>query len=48
MKFGGLLGSITYFGNVGIFLPYLALGQWVHVGGKSTFGLGAYRMVAGE
>lgn len=48
MKFGGLLGTITYEGDLSEFLPYLVLGQWIHVGGKSTFGLGAYRLMAGE
>ena len=42
MKFGGLLGSITYEGEIQPFLPYLAVGEWAHVGGKSSFGLGKY------
>lgn len=44
MKFGGLLGAITYEGPIGPFIPYLALGQWCHVGGKTSFGLGKYVM----
>lgn len=48
MKFGGLVGSITYEGDLKPFFPYLVLGEWVHVGGKSSFGLGKYGMnVAG-
>ncbi|XCN71681.1 MAG: CRISPR system precrRNA processing endoribonuclease RAMP protein Cas6 [Candidatus Electrothrix aestuarii] len=45
MKFGGLLGSVTWQGaaeDFQPFLPYLAIGEWIHVGGKSSFGLGKY------
>ncbi|WLE99168.1 MAG: CRISPR system precrRNA processing endoribonuclease RAMP protein Cas6 [Candidatus Electrothrix communis] len=45
MKFGGLLGSVTWQGTAEDFrpfLPYLAIGEWIHVGGKSSFGLGKY------
>lgn len=42
MKFGGLLGSITYGGDLRPFLPLLALGEWTHTGGKSSFGLGKF------
>ncbi|HHJ20675.1 MAG TPA: CRISPR system precrRNA processing endoribonuclease RAMP protein Cas6 [Gammaproteobacteria bacterium] len=44
MKFGGLLGSVTYVGDMAPFLPWLALGEWVHVGGKSSFGFGKYEI----
>jgi len=44
MKFGGLLGSVTYEGNLQPFLPCLAVGEWTHVGGKTSFGLGKYVM----
>ena len=42
MNFGGLTGEITYQGNVTAFLPWLVLGEWVHIGGKTSFGLGKY------
>ncbi|MDU9049453.1 MAG: CRISPR system precrRNA processing endoribonuclease RAMP protein Cas6 [Candidatus Electrothrix sp. Rat3] len=45
MKFGGLFGSVTWQGRAEDFqpfLPYLAIGEWIHVGGKSSFGLGKY------
>jgi hypothetical protein len=45
MKLGGLLGSITYAGELKPFLPFIALGQYVHVGKNGTFGLGKYRIV---
>lgn len=44
MKFGGLLGTITYAGDVGPFLPWLALGEWMHLGGKTSFGLGRHKI----
>lgn len=42
MKFGGLLGAITYEGDFEPFLPALAIGEWTHAGGKTSFGLGKY------
>lgn len=44
MSFGGLLGDISYTGDVDPFIPWLSLGQWTGVGGKTSFGLGKYRM----
>jgi len=44
MQFGGLLGEITYSGDLTPFLPWLALGEWTGVGGKTSFGLGLYQM----
>ncbi|MCK4840602.1 MAG: CRISPR system precrRNA processing endoribonuclease RAMP protein Cas6 [Methylococcales bacterium] len=48
MKFGGLLGDINYQGNLQAFIPYLQMGEWTHVGGKSSFGLGKYTISYGE
>jgi len=45
MKLGGLLGTVTYEGDITPFLPFLALGEWVHVGKGATFGLGKYRII---
>ncbi len=44
MKFGGLMGEIAYEGDLSLFMPYLKLGEWVHVGGKTSFGLGKYEL----
>ena len=48
MQFGGLLGSITYRGELGPFMPYVAMGEWLHVGGKTSFGLGRYMLRTAE
>ena len=48
MKFGGLLGSIHFQGNLQPFIPYLQMGEWSHIGGKSSFGLGKYTINYGE
>ena len=47
MKFGGLTGTIQYRGELEPFIPYLKIGQWLHVGGKTSFGLGGYEMEIG-
>ncbi|GFO73301.1 hypothetical protein BJAS_P4036 [Bathymodiolus japonicus methanotrophic gill symbiont] len=42
MVFGGVLGELELEGDLADFLPILALGQWLHVGNKTTFGMGRY------
>ncbi len=44
MLFGGLLGTLQYRGDLSPFLPWLSLGSVLGLGGKTTFGLGCYRM----
>ncbi len=47
MKFGGLTGAISWQGkedDFQPFLPFLAVGEWIHAGGKTSFGLGKYVM----
>ena len=44
MPFGGLLGETVYRGELAPFMPWLTLGQWVGVGGKTSFGLGLYAL----
>lgn len=40
MKFGGLIGDITYAGNLSIFKYMLHFAQIAHIGKQSSFGLG--------
>lgn len=44
MKLGGVLGNWTLHGRLAPLLPWLELGQWLHVGKNATLGLGAYRL----
>jgi len=46
MPWGGLLGEVAYRGELSELLPWLALGEWLHVGSKTSFGLGHYRLWA--
>jgi CRISPR-associated endoribonuclease Cas6 len=45
MRLGGFVGKITYIGdNLNDFLPYISLGEYIHVGKGATFGLGRYEV----
>lgn len=46
MTLGGAVGRWRLAGDLRPFWPLLHLGQWLHVGGKATFGLGRYRLLA--
>ncbi len=44
MKLGGFVGRITFEGDLTPFLPYIRIGEAVHVGKATSFGLGRYRI----
>lgn len=44
MQLGGVMGTWILTGISETYLPYLNLGQWLHVGKNATFGLGQYKM----
>ncbi len=44
MVLGGAIGRWTLCGGLGPFWQLLHLGQWLHVGKNTTFGLGRYRI----
>ncbi|MBU1754056.1 CRISPR system precrRNA processing endoribonuclease RAMP protein Cas6 [bacterium] len=44
MNLGGIVGKVTYQGNMEEFLPLIALGSYVHAGKGATFGLGKYEV----
>lgn len=41
---GGYLGEITYQGNLTEFIPYLKIGEMVHLGKGTVFGLGKFKI----
>ena len=48
MKFGGLMGEVSYKGDLQPFMNVLRLGEWLHIGNKTSFGLGKYEMEVKE
>jgi hypothetical protein len=48
LSFDGLRGWITYSGNMAPWAQVFTLGQWLHVGSNTTFGLGKYTLQENE
>jgi hypothetical protein len=44
----GFVGEVTFEGELGMFLPYLKLGEYLHVGKNAVFGNGWYEIVRAE
>ncbi len=42
MQLGGLMGRIVFEGDITEFMPYLRLGEELHIGKNTSFGLGKY------
>ncbi|MCL0065556.1 CRISPR system precrRNA processing endoribonuclease RAMP protein Cas6 [Dehalococcoidia bacterium] len=42
MKLGGFVGDITFEGDLAEFMPFIKLGEYLHVGKGTSFGLGEY------
>ena len=45
INMGGFVGKITFSGDLPPFWPYLLLGEYMHVGKGSSFGLGKYEIL---
>lgn len=46
LPFGGLLGEVSYQGDIHNALDWLQIGQVLQLGGKTTFGLGCYKLIS--
>ncbi len=45
MKMGGFVGEITFEGELKEFMPLIKLGEYIHIGNATAFGLGKYEIV---
>lgn len=45
IPFGGIKGQVSYYGEISQAIPWLQLGEFMHIGGKTTFGLGKYKLI---
>lgn len=44
MSLGGFKGKITFEGDIKNYLPFLLLGEYIHIGKGTSFGLGKYEI----
>ena len=45
MELGGFIGNVIYEGNFEAFMPFVSLGEQIHIGKNTTFGLGKYAIL---
>ena len=45
MQIGGLVGSVRIEGELNPLIPYIALGEKIHIGKKTSFGNGKYNIM---
>ena len=45
MSLGGATGTVSYEGDISDFMLLLRLGEYVHVGKGTSFGLGKYEIL---
>ncbi len=45
MRLGGIVGEITYHGDIKPFLPIIQAGEILHIGKNTSFGLGRYEII---
>lgn len=46
LPFGGIRGQVGFYGDIALAMPWLYIGQCLHIGGKTTFGLGQYTVIS--
>jgi CRISPR/Cas system endoribonuclease Cas6 (RAMP superfamily) len=44
MLMGGIIGDVTYEGEINEFIPLIGLCKVFHIGKQTAFGLGKYEM----
>jgi len=44
IKLGGVIGRVTFEGELGPYIPFIRLGEYIHLGKQTSFGLGQYRI----
>lgn len=45
LKMGGFVGTITFEGDLQEFLPFIKLGEYLHIGNGTAYGLGKYQIL---